>query len=105
MDASKNELYVTGHILVSLRANDYRGNAIRLPAGNKASSPTLRHTLSPMERVHDGKDGRDVNVYTLLCFKRRLRMRGAITPFPIRLYGVQHKDLRINSQQTSLILR
>ena len=60
MDASKNELYVTGSIVVSTRADDYGGNVVRVPAGNKASSPALRPTLSPMERIQDGKVGRDV---------------------------------------------
>jgi len=90
--------------VVSLRTDDYRGNVVRVPAGNKASSQTLRPTLSPTERVQNDKGGRSVNVITLPCFKPKLRMRGGITPLPTCLYGAQHKDLRINSQQTNLIL-
>ena len=57
----KNELYVTGSILVSLRAGDYSGNVVGMPAGNKASSPALRPNLSLTERVQDGKVGGGVN--------------------------------------------
>jgi hypothetical protein len=41
-DASKkNGLYVTSSILVSLRAGDYIGNVVGVPAGNRVSSPAL----------------------------------------------------------------
>ena len=105
MEASKNELYVTGSILVSLRPGDCIGNVVGVPAGNKTSSPTARPTLSPAERVQEGKISRSENVTTLFvlsigyeCLELYLR-----SPYACMEYNI--KIFEQNSQQSTLILR